>query len=212
MLVWRQMAFFANNDGSGLIQNLHLGGPAFAWSFYLIRISDNHDIDRRVGRSTVRLRVPLWALPLVYAVASLILALAFPRFEYEHLAAYSRGISVSSAQAFLSAVASGMMSLTAIVFSIAFLVVQFSASAFSKRLVLLFGQDPIVFNSLGMFFATFIYALAELLFVDRSGDGKVPYFSTLLVGVLLALSVILLATAGPPHESASGHECASHRR
>jgi hypothetical protein len=35
LLVWRQMAFFANNDSSGLLQNLHLGGPAFAWSFYL---------------------------------------------------------------------------------------------------------------------------------------------------------------------------------
>jgi hypothetical protein len=35
ILVWRQMAFFANNDPSGLLQNLHLGGPAFAWSFYL---------------------------------------------------------------------------------------------------------------------------------------------------------------------------------
>ena len=35
LLVWREMAFFANNDSSGLIQNLHLGGPAFAWSFYL---------------------------------------------------------------------------------------------------------------------------------------------------------------------------------
>jgi len=35
ILVWREMAFFANNDSSGLIQNLHLGGPAFAWSFYL---------------------------------------------------------------------------------------------------------------------------------------------------------------------------------
>jgi hypothetical protein len=35
MLVWREMAFFSNNDGSELLQNLHLGGPAFAWSFYL---------------------------------------------------------------------------------------------------------------------------------------------------------------------------------
>ena len=141
----------------------------------------------------MRLRLPLWAIPLVYAIASLVLALVFPRFEYEHLAAYDRGMAVSSAQAFLSAVASGMMSLTAIVFSIAFLVVQFSASAFSKRLVLLFGQDPILFNSLGMFFATFIYALAELFFVDRNGSGKVPYFSTFVVAALLAFSVILLA-------------------
>jgi hypothetical protein len=35
ILLWRQMAFFSNNDTTGLLQNLHLGGPAFAWSFYL---------------------------------------------------------------------------------------------------------------------------------------------------------------------------------
>lgn len=35
MLIWREMAFFSNNDGTELLQNLHLGGPAFAWSFYL---------------------------------------------------------------------------------------------------------------------------------------------------------------------------------
>lgn len=70
---------------------------------------------------------------------------------------------------------------------------QFGAAAYSKRLVLLFGRDPILFNSLGMFFATFIYALAELVYVDRNGDGKVPFFSTLFVGALLTLSIILLA-------------------
>ena len=35
MLIWRQMAFFSNNDSTELLQNLHLGGPSFAWSFYL---------------------------------------------------------------------------------------------------------------------------------------------------------------------------------
>lgn len=35
ILIWREMAFFSNNDTTGLLQNMHLGGPAFAWSFYL---------------------------------------------------------------------------------------------------------------------------------------------------------------------------------
>ena len=130
---------------------------------------------------------------MIYAVGSLAAAVTFPGFEYSHLSAYHHGISVSSAQAFLSAVASGTMALTAIVFSIAFLVIQFSASAYSKRLVLLFSRDPILFNSLGMFFATFLYALAELFYVDRGGDNKVPYFSTLFVAALLSVSVILLS-------------------
>jgi len=141
----------------------------------------------------MRLNLPLWLIPVIYAVASLIIGILFPRLEHEYLSSYSRAMSASSAQAVLSSVASGMMSLTAIVFSIAFVIVQFSASAYSKRLVLLIGRDPILYASLGMFIATFTYALAALSYVDRDRDGKVPYFSTLLVIVLLAFSVILLA-------------------
>lgn len=141
----------------------------------------------------MRLNLPLWAIPLIYVLVSLIIAIAFPRIEHEYLAEYAHGMSVSSSQAFLSSVASGMMALTAIVFSISFLIVQFSASAYSKRLVMLFGQDPILFNALGMCFATFLYALAVLFYVDRNGDGKVPYFSILIVNVLLVSSVTLLA-------------------
>jgi uncharacterized membrane protein len=46
--------------------------------------------------------------------------------EYAYLPGTVHDISVASAQALLSAVASGMMALTAIVFSLAFVIVQFS--------------------------------------------------------------------------------------
>jgi uncharacterized membrane protein len=141
----------------------------------------------------VRFNFPLWLIPMIYAAGSVIIGVLFPRFEYEYLNSYSHGMSVASAQAFLSAVASGMMSLTAIVFSIAFVIMQFSATAYSKRLILLFGRDPILFHTLGMLVATFIYALATLAYVDHERNGKVPYFSTEFVIVLLVLSVMLLA-------------------
>ncbi len=35
ILVWRQLAYIGNTGNQTLIQTLHLGGPAFAWSFYL---------------------------------------------------------------------------------------------------------------------------------------------------------------------------------
>jgi len=146
-----------------------------------------------IQRPHARPEFPAWLIPVAYVVASLVGGFLFPQFEYKYLSAYGHGMSVSSAQAFLSSVASGMMSLTAIVFSITFLMVQFSASAYSKRLTLLSGRDPIIWNSLGVFSATFVYALATLPYVDRERDGKVPYFSTLVVGILLTLSVILLA-------------------
>jgi uncharacterized membrane protein len=47
-----------------------------------------------------------------------ICGLTLPRLEQEYLAAYSHGMSVASAQATLSAIASGMMALTGIVFAL----------------------------------------------------------------------------------------------
>ena len=42
---------------------------------------------------------------------------------------------------------------------------------------------------LGIFTATFVYAIAALTGVDRSGSGRVPYLSILLVFALVLASV-----------------------
>ena len=101
----------------------------------------------------------LWLIPMAYAIVSIVCGFGFPRIEYAYLASYTLSVSIPSVQAFLSAVASGMMALTGIVFSIAFVVVQFSAIAYSPRLVLWFAQDPVLYHSLGVFVATFMYSL-----------------------------------------------------
>jgi uncharacterized membrane protein len=128
-----------------------------------------------------------------YAVVSIVCGFGFPRIENAYLTSYTLNLSAPSVQAFLSAVASGMMALTGIVFSIAFVVVQFSAIAYSPRLVLWFAQDPVLYHSLGVFVATFMYSLSTLLWVDRGGSGTVPLFSSLLVAALLILSVVLFS-------------------
>src|SRR5215471_910686 len=135
----------------------------------------------------------LWLIPLVYAIAAILCAVGLPRFEYTYLASFTIDISVASVQAYLAAVASGMMVLTGIVFSIAFVVVQFSAVAYSPRLVLWLARDPILYHSLGVFVATFMYSLSALLWVDRASSGRVPLFSLLLVAALLVLSVVLFS-------------------
>src|SRR5262249_36482304 len=102
-------------------------------------------------------------------------------------------LSVSSAQAYLSATASGMMALTGVVFAMAFVMVQFSAIAYSPRLVLWFARDYALFHSLGAFAATFLYALFTLAWVDRADSETVPLFSCLLVAVMLIVSMLLFA-------------------
>jgi len=139
------------------------------------------------------LNMPPWLIPMLYVVMTLICGLVFLRLEQEYLADYSHGMSVASAQATLSAIASGMMALTGIVFALAFVMVQFSAIAYSPRLVAWFGRDPVLFHALGLFTATFFYAIGTLAWIDRGGDGKVPLFSVLLVTVLLILSMMVFA-------------------
>lgn len=137
--------------------------------------------------------MPPWLIPMLYVVVTLVCGLVFLRLEQEYLAAYSHGMSVASAQATLSAIASGMMALTGIVFALAFVMVQFSAIAYSPRLVAWFGRDPVLFHALGLFTATFFYAIGTLAWIDRGGDGKVPLFSVVLVTVLLILSMMVFA-------------------
>ena len=115
-----------------------------------------------------------WFIPMFYVSGAVLGGLALPRIEQAYLSSYTLGVSVASAQALLSAAASGMMALTGIVFAMAFVMVQFSAIAYSPRLVLWFARDRTLFHALGAFTATFIYALFTLAWVDRGGFGKGP--------------------------------------
>ncbi len=132
-----------------------------------------------------------WFIPMFYIAGAVLGGLALPRLEQAYLSDYTLDLSISSAQAYLSAAASGMMALTGIVFAMAFVMVQFSAIAYSPRLVLWFARDRMMFHALGAFTATFVYALFTLAWVDRGGSAKVPLFSTLLVGIMIIISMLM---------------------
>lgn len=93
--------------------------------------------------------------------------------------------------AIYSSIASGMITLTGIVFSLTFVMVQFSATAYSPRLVLLLARDPMISHSIGVFSATFLYAIAALAWVDRGGSERVPLLSFLVVILLLLASMAI---------------------
>ena len=116
-------------------------------------------------------------------------ALTLPPLESRIAPGLASQLSVSAATAIFSSIASGMIALTGIVFSLTFVMVQFSATAYSPRLVLWIARAPVMSHALGVFTATFLYAIAALAGIDRSGSGKVPLVSTWLEVALLLASV-----------------------
>src|SRR5215472_16390460 len=135
--------------------------------------------------------VTAWLIPLSYAAGALIVGFTVPRLAYSILPGYVSTISANAAIGIYSAVASGMIALTGIVFSLTFVMVQFSATAYSPRLVLWIARDRVMSHSMGVFTATFLYALAALAWVDRGGSGRVPLSGSVFVIVLLIVSVIM---------------------
>src|SRR5437588_7172513 len=115
------------------------------------------------------LRVPSWSIPSGYALAAVILGLTLPRLEAWIIPNWASSMTVAAAMSIYSAVATGMITLTGIVFSLVFVMVQFSSVAYSPRLVLWIARDPLIFHSIGTFTATFLYAVAALAWVDRQG-------------------------------------------
>ncbi len=141
----------------------------------------------------VRAGWPLWLIPLPYLLFGIAAGFALPRIEQRYFAEFGHVVSAGSAQAYLSAMSSGMITLTALVFSVMFLMIQMTMSAYSKRLIMLFSGHPLGLHALGVFSATFLCALGVLQFVDRNHDGNVPWLSMEFATILLVLSMVFLA-------------------
>ena len=134
-----------------------------------------------------------WIVPLAYAAFALIIGFVLPRTEH-FLGVIASPLNSAAAIGLYSAVASGMITLTAVVFSLTFLIVQFSSTAYSPRLVLWMARDPFLSHALGVFVGTFIYALTALVWVDRNGTSSVP-LATFICAVVWLLASVGMFTA-----------------
>jgi len=101
----------------------------------------------------------------------------------------------SGARSFLSAIVQAMISFTAVVFSITVVILQLSSSQYSPRVLRRFLRDRLIQSSLGVFVATFAYAMVVLRAVQGgSGTGQATFVPRLAVTgafVLVLASVVL---------------------
>src|SRR5262250_208991 len=130
-----------------------------------------------------------WFVPFLYAAGALLVGFTVPRLANNLLPGFVSTVSVNAAIGFYSAIASGMMALSAIVFSLTFVMVQFSATAYSPRLVLWLAEDPLISHALGIFTATYLYSISAIAWVDRDGIEGVPLLSAIVAVIWLLGSI-----------------------
>jgi len=142
-----------------------------------------------------RVRNGFWFLPAVCAVLAVLLGLVVTSLDQAFAGAlpFLFAGGPDGARSLLSSITSSMISFTGLVFSITIVVLQLTSSQFSPRVLRTLLQDRTSQLALGVFVATFLYAMTVQRSV-RGGDGDTQEFVPQL-GVTLAYGFVLLSVA-----------------
>ncbi len=145
-----------------------------------------------------RLRLSLWFVPAVLAVAAALLALVLGAVD-DRLAAdgsqvlFSFGGSPEGARSVLSTIAQSMLTFTGLVFTITMLVLQLASTQLSPRVMRTFLRDQGNQVVLGIFVATFVFTLLVLREVRTPVDGRDAFVPAISVWVAFALLLTSIA-------------------
>jgi uncharacterized membrane protein len=147
---------------------------------------------RRWAALRESVRNGFWAVPTLCGVLSILLALVAVRLDQVAPDRFrlAFGAGPDGAREVLSDITTAMITFTGLVFSITVVVLQLTSSQFSPRALRTFLRDRQTQVVLGVFIATFVYAILVLRTVDaRSQRTFVPAIATTIALVLLLASV-----------------------
>ncbi len=149
------------------------------------------------------IRTQLWPIPTVGVVAALLLGVGLPELDAAVSGDLSPAVSdwlfggdAGAARTLLATIASSLITVTALTFSLTVVTLQLAGSQFSPRLLRSFTTDRVVQVTLAIFLATFTFALTVLRTVRSADEGGqsefVPKFAVTVAFLLAVASVIAL--------------------
>jgi uncharacterized membrane protein len=143
------------------------------------------------------LRDSLWLIPAVATAIAVALAFLMVRLDRSLIAGgqtgadWLFGAGASGAREVLSAIAGTMITVTGVVFSITIVALQLASSQFTPRVLRTFTGDRGNQIVLGVFIATFTYALLVLRTVrEGAGDQAEPFVPAASVSMAIVLAVV----------------------
>ncbi len=152
----------------------------------------------RLGKVMNALGASLWFLPSLLALLGIVAAFGLIELD-RRLEPASSGVAAllfqggpEGARAVLSAIASSMMTVTGVTFSITVVSLTLAAQQYTPRVLRQFAADRGNQVVLGTFIATFIYSLLVLRVVRADDAGRFVPHLAVTGGVLLAVASLAL--------------------
>jgi uncharacterized membrane protein len=146
-------------------------------------------------------RAQLWPIPVTGVVLAVLAGIFLPSLDAGidgNLPGWLDSVVFSgdpgASRTVLDAVASSLITVTALTFSLTVVTLQLASSQFSPRLLRTFTQDVFVQATLALFLATFTYSLTVLRSVRSNAEGGNAAFVPRLavtVSFLLALASVI---------------------
>lgn len=157
-------------------------------------------MNRLLASARDNVRAQLWPLPVFAVVVAVMAGIFLPLADTywddrlpPGVSALLFGGDAGAARTLLDAIASSLITVTSLTFSLTVVTLQLASSQFSPRLLRTFTSDIFVQATLAVFLATFTYALTVLRSVrsgDVSGSAFVPRISVTVAFVLGVASVL----------------------
>ena len=138
------------------------------------------------------LSTSFWFIPTVMAVVAVIAGIYLVDTELSlskplsASTALQKAISLESARSILSTIAGAVITVVSLVFSMTLVALTLVSQQLGPRILQQFMNDRVTQIVLGLFVATFVFALIILTRMDQSG-GRVPGFSVLVTSFLAVL-------------------------
>ena len=159
-------------------------------------------VNRRRTWMLDAIRTRLWPVPTMAIAVAIVAGLLLPELDQmldgampAEVSRWIFGGGPAAARDLLAAIAGSVMTVTSLTFSLTLVTLQLASSQFSPRLLRTFARDRFVQRTLGLFVATFAYALTVLRTVrdsDNGGTVFVPQISVTVGFLLAVISVITL--------------------
>lgn len=150
----------------------------------------------RIAMLREQVRSSLWFLPTVCVALAFVIAEIALRIDdtmdQDGSNWFLFGGGTDSARAVVSTIATSMLTFTGLVFSVTMLVLQLAGSQLSPRVMRTFLRDRANQLVLGIFVATFVYALLVLRRITSLANGD-PFVPALSVWLALMLVLVCIA-------------------